>query len=112
MKTQYGDIDLTRLDIRDRRSWSLDFRDLSGATIEDASRVCPAGDFTLSVLATSPDEIPIGEIRILYDGVEVSIVGHPTHRPNVVEITPDHLASAWSDPEYRRTLIAWVVGAA
>lgn len=112
MRTAYGAIDLTRMDIRDRAGWSLDLRDLFGGDNPDASAIKPAGTFVLSVLACGPDEVPIGEILILHRDVEVSIVGHPTGRPGVIEITPEHLLSAHGDASYRGSLIAWIESAA
>ena len=78
--TNYGDIDLSRVDISKRKCWSLDFRDVSGAATVDESRLCEPGTFRLSVCGFEDDEIPIGEIRIIWRGVEVSVVGHPTGR--------------------------------
>lgn len=107
MKTNYGDIDLTREDISKQRSWSLDLRELSGPTQVDESRLCEPGTFRLSVCGFNEDEIPIGEIRILFKGMEVSVVGHPTGRIGVVEVTPEHLVAAM-DASYRATLMAWI----
>lgn len=112
METNYGEIDLTRVDIRKRESWSLDLRDLFGGDNTDESAIKPAGTFTLSVAACDPSEVPIGEIRILHNGIEVSIVGHPTGRAGVIELTPEYLLAAYNDSAYRKTLIAWIEGGA
>tara|TARA_R110002020_G_scaffold27266_17_gene87981 strand:+ start:897 stop:1235 length:339 start_codon:yes stop_codon:yes gene_type:complete len=111
MMTNYGDIDLTREDISKKRSWSLDLRDLSGPCQLDESKLCEAGTFRLSVCGFGDGEIPIGEIRILFKGMEVSVVGHPTGRVGVVEITPEHLVAA-VDSTYRATLMAWIEASA
>lgn len=110
MATQYGEIDLTRSDIRERPAWSLDLRDLSGGDNRDETHVCEAGTFTLSVVAHTADEIPIGEIRIVWEGIEVSVVGHPTGRAGVVEVTPEHLQAARDQGTYRAQLLAWMGG--
>jgi len=114
MNTEYlnSGLDLTRVDIRSRESWTLDLRGEFGGDNPDESTVQPAGTFTLSVCACEPTEVPIGEILIVHEGVNVSIVGHPTGRPGVVEITPEHLLAARKDSDYHRVLVAWLKGSA
>lgn len=107
MNTNYGDIDLSRGDITKLKSWSLDLRDLTGDNRTDESRLCAAGDFRLSVCGFSGTETPIGEIRIDFQGIELSVVGHPTGRVGVIEVTPEHLVAAL-DSTYRATLLAWI----
>jgi len=38
----------------------------------------------------------------------VRIVGHLTGRPDVVEVTPDHIAPMLSDDGYRLTVLSWL----
>ena len=115
METRYGEIDITRGDVRTRECWSLDMRQSTAQgpwTEPDRSELCSAGTFTLSVCAFSDGEIPIGEIRILWRNIEVSVVGHPTGREDVIEVTPEHLQAAMGNAEYRQTLISWMEAAA
>lgn len=110
MNTNYGEIDLTRGDITKQRCWSLDFRDVTGGDNQDESTLFDPGTFLLSVCGFVKGEIPIGEIRILWRGVEVSVVGHPTGRVGVVEVTPEHLVAAGDGEPYRASLLAWIEG--
>ena len=105
---KYGQIDITRSDIRKKKAWSLDMRDVTGGDNFDESKLCDAGTFLLSVCAFEDWEVPIGEIRIIFRGVEVSVVGHPTDREGVIEITPEHLSAALRDGAYRTSLISWI----
>ena len=108
MKTSYGSIDISRSDIRKMDCWSLDLRDVTGGSEPDETRLCDPGQFLLSVCSLEKDETPIGEIRIMWRGGELSIVGHPTGREGVVEITPEHLAAAMDDSGYRSSLVTWI----
>lgn len=108
MNKKYGEINITRTDIRSKKAWSLDMRDVTGGTGIDDSQLCSAGTFLLSVCAFEDWEVPIGEIRIIFRGVEVSIVGHPTGRQGVIELTPEHLSGAMQDTSYRASLVAWI----
>ena len=112
--TNYGDIDLSRKDVTKAKCWSLDLRDVSGGEATDESKLCKAGTFRLSVCGFVAGEIPIGEIRIVWRGIEVSVVGHPTGRVGVIEITPEHLSLREITPgrasgQHRRSLVATVL---
>ena len=110
MSPNYGDIDLTRQDISGMRCWSMDMRDVCGGKASDESKLVSSGVFRLSVCGFADGEIPIGEIRIIWKGLEVSVVGHPTGREGIVEITPEHLLAASEQAEYMQTLLAWIEG--
>tara|TARA_Y100000034_G_scaffold116391_1_gene154649 strand:+ start:482 stop:823 length:342 start_codon:yes stop_codon:yes gene_type:complete len=108
--TRYGDIPPDRVDIRGIPSLSVDLRRETGAdrSISDETRVMPPGVFTLSVFGVVGSEVPIGEIRCMVKGIEVSIVGHLTGRPDVLEVTPDHIVAMLGDNEYRLSIISWL----
>jgi hypothetical protein len=108
---RYGPIPLDRYDVRGKPVVSLDLRAETGAPIgtPDETAEWPARHpFTLSVFGhVGDDGPPCAEIRCMVDGVEISIVGALTGRPNVKEITPDH-AMACTDEGYRRSLATWL----
>ena len=108
--TRYGEIPPDRIDVRGRACMSLDLRRETGAPVgtSDESRVVPPGVFTLSVFGPIGDSMPIGEIRCMINGVEVRIVGHLTGREGLFEITPDHIAAAMNDNEYRLSILGWL----
>ncbi len=108
---RYGDVSLDRVDIRGARCVSVDLRAETGAPAHDETREVAPGTFTLSVFAPRPGTLPIGEIRMMVRGVEVSLVGHATNRRNVVEVTPDHLTGC-VEPSYRASILAWLTGTA
>ena len=114
-QTSYGTFPIGRDDIRERPCCTIDLRRETGGwewrdhNGEDIDH--PAGHpFQLSVFATG-DGVPVAEVLMIYDGQEVSIVGHPTGRPGVMEVTPDHLRGAMGDAQYRATLVAYIGGA-
>lgn len=107
----YGGSDVTfdRLDIRNQPSLSVDLRAETGAvSVQDESREVPPGTFALSVCNRLDNGMPIGEIRIWLGDREVSIVGALTGRPGVVEVTPDHLQAALTNPQYRQQMLVWM----
>lgn len=108
--TVYGSIPPDRIDVRARACLSVDLRRETGAApnTPDESRVVPPGTFTLSVFGVVGDGPPIGEIRCMVNDIEISIVGHLTGRSDVVEITPDHIAAAMENDEYRLSVLAWL----
>jgi len=111
-QTLYGDIPIGRADVREQECASVDLRRVTGGVPTlDESKVCPPGTFTLSLFGVVPGEMPVGEVRLLIDGAEVALVGHLTGRPNVTEITPDHL-TACNEDGYRRALLGFIKGAA
>jgi len=105
---------MKRRDVSKEPCWSIDLRGLFGmfnlVYIPDETRLCAPGDFREAVFSDDQDEIPIGEIRIIIDGVEMSVVGHLTERPDVVEMTTAHLAAARKDDNYRQVLTHWLMG--
>lgn len=112
LTTRYGDLRIDRQDIRDQPALSLDMRSLtSDHPIDGDDRMMPPGTFTLSLFAAEEGDVPVGEIRLILKGVEVSLVGHLTGRTGVVEVTPEHLTAAASDDGYRGTLVGWITGA-
>lgn len=107
----YGVVDWTRADVRGQPTLSVDLRAETGAPLgtPDESCVLPAGSVVLSVCGHSePGVLPIGEIRIWWNGREVRIVGAPTARPGVIELTPDHLRAAREDRGYRDQVLGWL----
>jgi hypothetical protein len=110
-KTPYGDIPIGRHDIRKQRCVSIDLRRQTGLSdYTDETRIVEPGMFTLSVFAPNDDELPVGEIRMIRCGTEVSLVGALTGRLGITEVTPDHIATAGSDPDYRKALLSWMEG--
>ena len=112
ISTRYGDLKIDRQDIRDRPALSLDMRSLTneGPPETPDDKMLPAGTFTLSLFAAEEGDVPVGEIRLMLNGVEVSLVGHLTGREGIVEVTPEHLTAAAADAGYRGTLVAWITG--
>ncbi len=111
--SRYGPIPIGRVDITTDRCLSIDLRSLtdptSGRYTEDLTRIVPPGTFTLSVFDNSNNnEWQVGEILMVHEGVEVSMVGALTNRRNVVEITPDHVTAASLDDNYLSKLLLWV----
>lgn len=108
--SRYGDVELDRIDITEKRCTSIDLRTATGGPddLPDETKEVDPGVFRLSVFKPKPGEIPVGEIRVWWSGREISIVGHLTNRPGVLEITPDHLTAAESDEEYQKQLRHWV----
>ncbi|MAD95896.1 MAG: hypothetical protein CMB99_01080 [Flavobacteriaceae bacterium] len=108
---RYGPIPIDRADIRTVACMSIDLRTETGAVgVTDETRTVPAGTFTLAVFGDTPDAtVPVGEVRCMVNGREVSIVGELTGRAGVAEVTPDHVAAALNDPDgYRRQIAAWL----
>jgi len=108
IETRYGDINITRRDVKDRECWSLDFRGATGGSDPDETRLCEPGTFIASVVDFVDGETPVGEIRILWQGKEIVVVGAMTGREGIAEITPDHLIGAAQDTEYQDSLIEWL----
>ena len=112
-KTRYGQVPIGRVDIRGQRCISIDMRGQTGHCADtgacgyDETKIVEPGTFTLSVFAPAEGELPVGEIRLIHDGVEVSMVGAITDR-DVLEITPDHIAAASADDNYRKTMLIWM----
>ena len=104
---RYGDVALDRRDIRTSQALSIDVRAITGGIVlPDETRLVEPGTFTLSVIAPS-GTWPVGEIRFMVDGIEVSLVGHQTGRPGLREITPDHVIAA-RNPRYADELRRWL----
>lgn len=106
----YGAVDWTRGDISRIPALSIDLRAETGAprsvAPRDETHLAPAGAFGLAVCGGSSP--PIGEIRIWFGGREIRIVGALTGRPGLLEVTPDHLATAMRDDGYRGQMLAWL----
>lgn len=106
---RYGHIPGDRVDISGVPSASVDLRAETGGQTPDETKLVPPGTFTLSVFGAVGDYRPVGEIRLMVRGVEVRLVGALTGRPDVLEVTPDHLAACFRDPDgYRRQLVQWL----
>ena len=108
----YGceDVIIDRKDIREVSCLSIDLRAETGAgLVTDETRIVPPGTFTLSVCGSPEGEPPIGEIRIWFEGGELSIVGHLTERLGIRELTPDHLRSML-DRTYQAQILRWLRG--
>lgn len=101
--SRYGRVAIAREDIRGMACLSIDLRAETGGNQPDESGIVPQGTFVLSVIAAK-GEVPIGEIRFMYKGQELSLVGHLTGREGVNEITPD----LFEDPAYLEALKAWL----
>ena len=111
LSTKYGDLKIDRQDIRDKQALSLDMRGLSSSSAPPREdKLLAAGTFSLSLFAADDGEHPVGEIRLIVKGVEVSLVGHLTGRSGVLEVTPDHLSASMGDDGYRGTLLGWIRG--
>lgn len=107
-------VSLDRRDIRMMPALSVDLRAVtSGRPYPDETAMMPPGTFALSVCGWEPDSgiDPIGEIRVIFHGREVRIVGALTGRPGVVEVTPDHIA-ACGGGEYHARMLEWLRAAA
>lgn len=106
---RYGTVGLDRVDITDQECTSFDLREMTGGpTGPNETQEIQPGVFRLSVFKPKSGELPVGEIRVWHDGREISIVGHLTGRPGVVEVTPDHFMAAENDPEYANQLREWI----
>lgn len=91
---------------------SIDLRVQTGAdpvnTKDETTVVGPNGPFRRTVFTPNAGELPVGEIRMVFAGHEVSIVGELTGRPGVKEITLEHLQAAAVDAQYLRQLRTWL----
>lgn len=110
LECRKGEVPIDRLDIRRVPALSVDLRREFGMDVDDESGVMPPGSFVLSVCGPVPDADPIGEIRIVMAGREVSIVGALTGRTGVVEVTPDHVSATQWDGAYADTLRSYMEG--
>ncbi len=110
MKTsRYGDIDLVRTDVRGRRVWSVDMRQLTDLDqTGDETCVVEPGTFGVALTAGDGDNLPIAEIVMRWQGVDVCVVAELTHREGKREVMPEHLQAAQTDPIYRRQLTDWL----
>lgn len=118
-QTDYGTFPIGREDIRGKACCTIDlrretggwaWRDHQGSDVEH-----PAGHpFQLSVFSLPDGDgmLPVAEVLVVLNDSPVSLVGHPTGRPGVVELTPDHLRAALGDDGYRQILLGYVGGAA
>jgi len=98
----YGAIDLTRQDVRTMTVRSVDLRAETGGHQEDATCLVEPGIFTLSLFAG--EDPPVAEIRFMFRGRELSLVGAATGRSGVNEITPDLLG----DEAYLAAIKGWL----
>ena len=96
---RYGGIPLDRIDVRERTVAVIDLRAETGAFgTPNANQIVPSPHaYTLSVFGVAPGEMPVGEVRMWWRGVEIALVGHVTGRGVVHELTPDHLLAAIQD---------------
>ena len=103
-------IEIDRRDIRGVSALSIDLRSMTSTGVEfpDETQLCDPGVFVLSVFWSGDGTPPVGEIRIMQDGIEVSVVGHLTDREGVVEVTPDHLSACRDDNSYRQSVLGWI----
>jgi hypothetical protein len=74
----------------------------------DATRMVEPGTFNVALTAGDDDNLPIAEIVVRWQGVDVHIVAELTGRTNAREVLPEHLEAAQTDPIYRRQLTEWL----
>lgn len=112
--TPYGSIPVsaTPEDVSSVWTWSLDMRRETGgpafAMLPDESDWVQPGVLTRAVFPTLPGHIPVGEVRIVINGQEVRLVGARTEREDVVEVTAEEVRAMRKNPEYARTMRAWL----
>lgn len=97
---RYGKIHFGGQDVSRVPCMSLDLRGELAPGYPDESCLAAAGLFTRALFEATPNEPPVGEIRILIAGQEVRVVAAPTGRPGVVEMAAEAVVGILSDPEY------------
>lgn len=109
---RYGQIPLTRVDVRGVDVLSVDLRAETGAFgTPNASGVVRAPhSFVLSVFAPTQGEPPVAEVLIWWQGRAVAVVGHLTGREGIREVTPDHLLAAIGEAPYADALRKFLAG--
>jgi hypothetical protein len=88
----------------DEWSLSVDCRGIPGT---DATTLIAPGTFAGPVVEPLPGEVPIGEILIRVNGVDLRIVAEETGR-DVAEVSVGMLRAADKDRAYRNSLVQWV----
>ncbi len=109
--SRYGNLNVVRTPVTSQRVWSVDMRGLTTASDQpnDSTQVVPPGTFDLALTAgDGGDNLPIAEILIRWRGIDVSIVAQLTDREQAIEVLPEHLHAAQTDPVYRRQLEEWL----
>ena len=101
---RYGRVNFAGVDISASPCLSIDMRAMLGFPAADETREHPPGTFRVSVFASRPGHLPVGEVRLAVGGMEVSLVGALTGRPGVREITPGHVLAVGRDPAYADAL--------
>ncbi len=109
--SRYGNLNVVRTEVTSQRVWSVDMRGLTTTSDQpnDATQVVPPGTFDLALTTgDGGDNLPIAEILIRWRGIDVSIVAQLTDREQAIEVLPEHLHAAQTDPVYRRQLEEWL----